>query len=472
MAKSVIVVKKAGQIISGPYVSRLVKEFGRFMGTALVAEGELVVDHKKGKLTEDAVNEVQTAFKDYEIVFYFSDTEMMDEDQQPFEVVADKDTGTKVVVALEGKFEGYTVPKSTHTNEWHCKEDFISKKLPKLFRSANAGLPGLLEELKDPITQQDFSNSWTDRGFISFLTTAEPTISISNKGHVFKQSYAWGDTSNGLNHTEKVVGATTIIDTKAEAKPLSKFELLKLKVAGKPVPAIAADLPAPLKAETAIAAAASAVAGDVYEFVQLPQEAFDKDNRWTNDAKAKWWISEVGYKPDGFKDGKTKIKRTKGTKVGILAPLSAANVDDKKVDPKTLPDMKPVEAPAASTSDVAPKHVLTDNSPIITPRQKIKLHADWMKDAEVIKILGDDYQKMAHDPKRLKEFEDNCQTFYDGMGLSENVWFSFEALMRLGSQDIKALAVYAFNRQNDNVRNDLKVKSILLDPGKKIAHAM
>lgn len=470
--KSVIVIKKAGELITKAYVERLVKEYTSYMGTAIVYENELVIDHQKGKPTVEAVMTLQDSFKDQQIVLVFGDNPaLLPEDMQPFEVLVDKDSDTRVAVALEGNFEGYSVKGSSHTNEYHCKEDFLSKKLPKLFKAANAGLPGLVTELDDPITQQDFSNSWTDRGFITFLTTAGPSTSVFNKGHVFKADYNWGSTSNSLNYVEQTVSKDA---PKSEEKPLTRLQQLQAKMKGVTGAVKAPEAPAPKDLPVETTRTADTVLLDKeFEIVTLPAIAKD----WTNKEKMKWWIDNVGYKPDGFKDLRTKVKRTKGatgalsavgnTKVEDAAtPISAAEAATMKVDPKTLPDKK--EAPEHA-KDTSPKHVTMENMPILSPKQKLTVKNAWMKDAEVLKILDDTYQAVALDPKKLTELEDNYQTFMDGLGLPAKTWLSFDGLMSLGSVELKALAQFAFNAQNRAASSEMKLTSILANPANKIA---
>lgn len=469
--KSVIVIKKPGEIITQAYVQRVVNEYTTYMGTALVYENQLVIDHQKGKPSVEAVMKLQDEFKDLQVVLVFGENKtILDEDMQPFEVLLDKESDTKIALALEGNFEGYTMKGSSHTNEWHCKEEFLAKKLPKLYRAANAGLPGLVTELQDEITQQDLSNSWTDRGFITLLSTAGPALSISNKGHVFKADYNWGSTSNSLNYVEQTVAKT---EAKPGAKPMSALEALRAKMRGekveteKPAPK---DLPAEKPTETSVILPKD----DEYEVVG-PAPA-----NLNNADKIKWWINEVGYKPDRYKKADCKIKRKIGTKVGLLAPLASTNVKEEekpkvaavasamKVDPKTLPDKK--EAPEAA-KDTAPKHVSMENMPILSPRQKINLQKTWMQDEEVVKLLGDNFQALAQDPKKLKDFEDNFQTFKSGMGLPENLWLSFEALGRMGAVEFKALQQYAFNCQNEAIALKIQNNSLLADiipPGRAV----
>lgn len=481
MAKNIVAVKEAGQLIAAEYLDRACKNAG-YLGVASVQDGKLSIAHQGNKPTVDIVQKVQEHFKDSVVMFCFGENvkTQLEEDRLPFLCQLDKAKGDEVAVFLTGSFEGYQVKDSSHIDEFHCFDDFLSKKLPKIYKGAGSDFEEFLKELNDPITQQDLSNSWTNRGFMSFLTSSGKAVTLFNKGNIFVRKYSWGTVSDGLSFEEK---AST---PPKEEKKLSILEkmLAKKEAATASVPAVS-----PPKTDTK-AVIAAAVSGKEFEEVKLPAEAKD----WNNKQKSRWWIGEVGYQPNGYKDLKCTVKRYPGTKQGVLAKLADSNgrlppnvnedsatpitqevveqetkeVHPNKVDPKTLPDKTQKEAPE-NAKDTAPKHVSMDNMPILSPKQKLKLKKDWMQDSEVIKVLGDDFQQMLMHPKNLKELEDNYQSFWDGLG-EERRTLSFEALMKLGTIDLKSLAVLAFNEQNDRVKAEIKLRSIeKANPNLKLA---
>lgn len=460
--RNIIVIRKAGMLINPSYVEKAVKD-ATYMGISFVHDGKLIVDYRKGRPNLQAVMDVQNddQFKDKTIIFNFGENKtILDEDMQPFHIVVDQASGAEVAVFLDGKFDGYTVKNSSHTDEWHCKEDFISHKLKKIFKMANAGLAGLVTELNDPVTQQDFSNSWTNYGFIAMMPSVGEVVHIANKGNIFKGEYPWGVTSYAQGYTEKAV------EEKVEDKPMSILDRLKAKASGK------------MEATPAPAAAPVIPADGEYEEVRLPEEAHEngvpeQKKKWTNKVKSNWWFNEVGYQPEGYKLMNTVVKRYKGTKRGIMAPLAAGNVTDKpekpdlRVDPKTLPDT--TEKVADTITDTSAKHVSVDNLPIIGPKTKLLLRQQWFTDAEVAKTLGDDMKELAYNPKKLKELTENLATFRAGFGLEEDTVFSYEALLKLAAIHPEALAKLCFDEQTAKIGLQIKLKSILLDPAAKIA---
>lgn len=493
MAKNVVAVKSKGFSIAQEYISRACKE-AAYLGVALAQDGKLVIHHEPSKPTVEGVNSILEKFKDSTVVFCFGENTktLLEEDRLPFHIILDKNKGDEVAVFLTGDFQGYEVKNSSHTNEYHCFQDFLEKKLPKIYRGAGSDITEFLKELNDPITQQDLSNSWTNRGFISMLASNGEAVTVFNKGNVFVRPYSWGTVSDGLNYEEKPVTAEA---PKPEEKKLTMMEKLLLKKEGKPIPSeTSVPLVAAPKGDTALSTAlAKAMPGDNWEEVSLPPESHQSKENWTNKQKVQWWVSEVGFKPDGFKDMKTKVRRTKGTKVGLNAPLAATNVvadaatpiteervitdstaqDHKaevktmKVDPKTLPDQK--EAPE-NMKDTSPKHVSMENMPILTPKQKIMMRKEWMADAEIVKVLGDDMQALLIEPKKLKEMEDIYQPFFDSLGLDNKPFLTKEALVKIGTIDINSLATMAFHAQLDAKRLEIQLQSMVkANPSLKLA---
>jgi hypothetical protein len=481
MAKNVVVIKSKGFSIAQEYISRACKEAG-YLGVALTQDGKLLVHHEPKKPTVESVNSVLEKFKDTTVLFCFGENTKtsLEEDRLPFHIVLDKAKGDEVAVFLTGDFQGYEVKGSSHTAEYHCFQDFLEKKLPKIYRGAGGDLSEFLKELNDPITQQDLSNSWTNRGFISMLASNGEAVTVFNKGNVFVRSYEWGTVSDGLGYEEKAEAPP-----KVEEKKLSLLEKMMLKKEGKPIPSEATAsvpaVPAPVQAASAAAIEAAAT-GDMWEEVSLPPEAADNKEKWTNKRKIAWWVSEIGYKPNGYKDMKLKVKRTKGTKRGLLADLADANgelpaivheekveakAETMKVDPKTLPDKK--EAPE-NMKDTSPKHVSMENMPILTPKQKLMMRKEWMADAEVVKVLGDDMQALLIEPKKLKEMEDIYQPFFDSLGLDTRPFLTKETLVKIGTIDINSLATMAFHAQLDAKKAELKLQSLMKsNPSLKLA---
>ena len=503
--KNLIIVKKAGELVHPDYIARAVKEYTTYFGLAASIDGELLVSHARGKKTVDDIVNLQTELQAQSTIMVLGEYDtILDEDMMPYTVnVADN---ISVAIALEGDFQRSGKVKNSHLNEWHCKEEFFKLKLPKLYRAANAGkeldvnskdtfgIPNFLEELNDPVTQIDLQNSWDNRGFISIIAKSGPAIQVWNNGNVFQRQYSWGHVSSGLGYEEKAaeppkkMGLLEELRAKKAAASAVIGEIIEgktdpVKATASPQTAIADKLKEaqakktvlhmPVKTDTAV------VVPDEWETVGPAVGT-------SNTEKKKWWYAQVGYVPEGYKTPACRVRRKKGTTIGENAPKEmlpqpqpVAEVpvsvpedkpDDKKVDPKTLPDQKP--APE-NFKDTSPHNVSMQALPILSPKQKLAISNSWMKDAEVLKLLGDDMKALAFEPKRIKEFEENFPHFADQFGLeSGTLWLTMEALLKLGETDPKALAQYAFNRQNDYGRVQNQLKNVLTDPSKNIASAM
>lgn len=476
--KSVIVIQKAGKNINPAYLSRVFKEYNSYMGAALVADGKLMVA-KNGEAppNQAAVTEITDAFGGTaDIVFTFckADKNILEEDMQPFELLKDEDGKTTLMAGfLDGGFQGYTIPKSSHTDEFHCAQDFLIPKMKKLHKYGN-GLPGLLAELADPITAKDFQNAWTDKGNITLIASEGSPITFSSN-NTQKTVFNWGWTSNSLGYVEQT--EVPKVEKPAEVvaeKPLSMLEKLKLKASGAvtgPAPK-PADLPAEAKTDTSgKAAAVLAEYEQDYEYITLPAEAKD----WVNKKKVEWWTAEVGYKPDGYRDLKLKIKRKKGSKLGVLHALAVTNTKENSPPADTGSVITKEEiATEANTApeptlvkDIYAKHVSSENLPLVTPVMKKKIQTEWMKNAEVLKVLGEDHREM-FDPKLLQHFEETYAGFMDGLGLGnleETAAWNFNMFSELAKVEPQALAVLAFNLRNE------MLKTKLLIPGNKIITA-
>lgn len=473
--KSVTIIQKAKEQINETYLAILCKNFPLYMGLACMHEGKLTSARIKGAPTVATFKQMTEEFGNSTMMFVVGagDGTLLDEDMQPFELLKNKDGELVAVGSLSGDFANHSVVKSSHTNEYHCVQSVLIPKLRKLYKSVGEGIPELIEELKDPVTAADFQHYWGNYGDITILTS-EGVINFTAK-NIRAGDFNWGRTSDALNYKEQTVA-------KVETKELSMLEKLKAKMGGKE-PAAAPDVTGPTTATSTSAAAIVAASEDEFEMVgPAPQDLANKD-------KIQWWVAEVGYKPEGYKLNTTKVKRKKGTKVGVLHALAATNVADAatagtaertapvgtgpqpdvmKVDPKTLPDKKD---PPANGSDTTSKHVSADNLPLISPKQKIELKKGLFADPEVMKILGDDHRATL-DPKLLKTFEDTYHTFTDGMGIGEldqTMNWPFELYNKLGVADVKALAILAFNYRNEMYKTKVKLRSILADPANKIA---
>lgn len=475
--KSVIVVQRPGEKIAAAYVNILCKDFPTYMGVAAVENGKLVTTAVRGPPKPEQFEEITKALGSSHIAFTVGKAghDFLDEDMQPYVLLRNKDGDPICVGLFDGNFEGYSVVKSTHIDEYHLVNDVLIPKMKKIYKLVDEKIVDLIAELKDPdgFSNGFFNNCWTNRGNITLFTAEADPITFSGGNLIKEGKFNWGWTSDAFNYKEQ-----TVAKTEAE-KPMSMLEKLKAKAASTAAAVTAVTGPVEeKKTETAIETVAKVM--EEYEDVRLPAEADAAGDRWPNKRRVEWWVTEIGYKPEGYKERSTVVKRKKGTKMGLLHPLLAEKAKEEAIA-KGQATPLPAEnnAPAASSgaSEAVVEHVkdtsvknnvTTAYMPILSPKQKINLKTSWLKDAEMVKILGDDYKEM-NDPKLLKEMEENYATFWDGLGLTEEIALSFEAICKLGEADLKALAVYAFNKQNEATKVKIKLRSIIADPKQRIA---
>ena len=482
--KSVIILQKPNEHVHPTYAAIMCKDFPSYFGVAAIQGGKIVTEIVKGTPKPEAFADVSEVFGKNWMAFALGKAgqDILEEDIQPFELLKDKDGQVIAVGFFDGQFEGYTQPKSSHIDEYHLVNDVLIPKLKKIYRSVGGGIPELIEELNDPVTKQDFNNCWTHRGNITIFTAEGPPITFTGQ-NIYKADFNWGWTSNAGNYKEQTVAK---VEPKADAEaPLTLRQKLLAKAGLKQqngattIVDVKTDVIGPVKPTLTSAAAINAVMEE-YEDVRLPADA----NNWVNKKKIEYWIGEIGYKPEGYKDLKTTAKRRKGTKMGVLHPLFSEKAKEEAVakgqaTPLVVDNNAPaasVEAPMINTEavndhvkDTSIKNVTTAYMPIISPKQKAGLRTSWMKDAEVVKVLGDDF-KATIDPKELKGFEETFPTFWSGFGIEGGSRpLSYEAYVKLGECDPRALAKLAWDNQNDALRLQLKVTSISANPNHKLA---
>lgn len=487
--ENVIVIQPGGKKIAEAYLKKVVAKYTTYMGAALIYDNKMVVSKAKGAPTLEAIADIQSAFPDNTIVFTFGqgDKDIFDEDMQPFEVLKNDAGETIVIACLEGGFQGYSVVKSTHTDEFHCVQDFITPKLKKLAKSAGGDLKGLIEELSDPITQKDFANSWTDRGNITLLTVEGPPITFSS-GNDAKAQYTNFWTSNSLGHMEQV-GATEEKKVAAPVvpdKPLTLLQKLKLKAGKAPTvdppledrPDFLYEAVAPGKTDTAIDAGkpkASEVSG---EWIKPPTDVN------TNQKLSDWYMAKVGYKPQKYKTrpqvwltSERKAELTAGTAKPIPSSDLKAMVTAHPAAGDAASPLPPSEQLAASQQDKTtdqPAAMSGEALPMLSPRVKKSIADGWMKTPEVLKILGEDHS-VVFDPKRMVEFENKFATFADHFGLGSldtTANWPYSMFLSLGKDHVEALAVLAFNLRNEMLKAKLanpNVKLMLPSNRQKVA---
>lgn len=471
---AIIVIQKAGEEITPAYLERVFKEYGTYMGVAAVDDkGKLAVSSAKGKPGVDLVKAVTAEYGKKTIVFSFgkADNAILDEDMQPFPVLKDKDGSTMMAAFLDGGFEGYSVVKSTHTDEYHAVLDFIRPKVEKIYKYANMEkLDGLIAELAEPVTAKDFQNAWTNRGNITlFCADAEPITFQSN--NIQQGKFNWGWTSHAMGYKEQTVVKSEAAPAVVE-KPLTMLEKLQAKMRGEAAPEVKtpdAKVTAPPPTSTVIH---KQEISDELEKVG-PAPSMTKDGaRMTNQMKHDWWMAEVGYVPEAYKKDRCVVQRKKGTKIGVLAALAkpqdvATPISNEEIKAAAATSMAAPQPDPVHTKDTSVKNVMTaEVMPILSPKQKLKVQTEWMKSGTVEKVLGDDMKK-TFDPKLLKTFEENYQTFTDGLGvgdLDNTMGLSFEQIKGLGAVDLHALAVFAFNCRNERFAFKMQLEQVLANP--------
>lgn len=504
-ARYVTVVKKAGHLINEQYLDKLVEKQTAFIGAAVVVEGKMTVMRERVKPTKQAIIDIMTMFKDHYVIFSVGENVLLDDDMQPFEVLANAERETIAIACLDGDFDGYSVVDSAHASEYHVIQDFFLPKMKKILKIAQGEVKGVLEELNDETTKKDFANSWMNRGSITFMLTEGDPITLQ-AGNVFKGEFNWGYTSNSFGHVEQTISATETKAVIAEPeKPLSMADKMRA-AAGKLKDNI---IPGKTSAPDVVAENGTSRTGNTVLSNSLTGEGqwVKPDATLVNKKDLeKWYMDRLGAKPQGYrkspriwqkKDGsysmhgpdgmqalsahamaaqnsQTQADRTADTlaTAGTAEPReiprqqsSTGGINDipKKGKETVMPQNSPQPA-VTQTKNVSTQHIPPAKTtpaqvnmemlPLISPDQKKKVEEGFFKNAEVMRIIGEDGSNIFN-PKLLKTLEAKFPNFAESFGIGtmdQVLGWPVELFVRLGDVEVRTLAKLAYDLKQENLR--------------------
>lgn len=383
MRQSVIVVKKAGQLVPSDFIENILKSCQGASGYAVQAindDGEtpeLVTDVLDRSPTVEEVNDLQKAYQKYPIMFWFGQGEFSTESLQPFALHMDEHPF--IAYCIEGDFPRYAKPGEPETEEYYLHHDLITPSIMKAFKySVNAeGDPDLEKfdaELRDPTVTQNLLNTIAHRGAINFVPLTGEMISIGK--NELGGEYEWGFTSNKFGY-----GDVASPVTKPEASKKTGWWGKKAAATAPEAPVentekppIIVNQPADTPPETE-----TKVEG-YYETLTIPTNLGAKDK--------KIWIRKV----TGASDLPTGWRQMKSIQVFRAGPKPAdvKTVLEKKQEPvKDLKDIgkarehtaetkTPAEATKPKTGmDVASSSEVFRNT--LTKSEKEKLETDLIR---------------------------------------------------------------------------------------------
>ena len=403
-----IVIKDGDALIPDDALQVFFKKFSKGSALAFASEGTLEMSATRSAYTsmEEAlkdINDVQCPLKKETLVYYFTNypDKLMDEDVQPYIILADKDEKGEVdplmVAIIDGAVsDSFEPDASGHTREYMAVNSYLAPKLQKLYAACGEDLENLWKELSDPIVKRELISAlFDDTGDLVLLDATGEVRNLSYKSQ--EKDFPWGWVSDPCGYGE-VPDKGTIDQS---IKDAGKSVLQNIKAKG---------VLATLKA--GVAAAATSVP------VVKPDTATEPSMVWvrppkhvrsgSNNQKSKWYDQRVAVRPGNWKDCPP-----------ILLSVERATKEALEVvkqPDKALPDG--VHA-VPDKKDTTPHHIPDPSSPIVVipPAQQAYVVDEFLKSASIKKHLDANSQAIPN-PAEMSSEESKRPTFCDKAGLS------------------------------------------------------
>lgn len=223
MNKGLIVATKASQTIPDGAIIKILGEYTTGFGFATVAENEsgdgmhvetLFVSSAEYPY-EETLRQILADCMDQRTLFYFVQNDaLLEEDQQPFEVIKEDDQ-TMVVVALEGDFSQFEQEGSAHTNAYHALKEFVDSEIKLRVEQCGGDVAKLSTLLEAPGTRNSWRSVLLPKGAAAVLDSDGQIVTFSAKGAEV-QEYDWGWTSKNLLAASPVVKEEPKVETTAK----------------------------------------------------------------------------------------------------------------------------------------------------------------------------------------------------------------------------------------------------------------
>lgn len=331
----------------------------------------------------DPFMDVQEIFKSNPMVMLFHTYKPpLEEDQQPFELLSDKDDKDVCVGFAVGDYPTYVKKDSSHTPAFHAMVEGVRPKLLETYDICGGDVGDFADEISGKVFTRKIEDIGTNTKIVLMLTSSKVNGYIKDDGTAGKT--VWGFTTNMLSPPEAAkeepqqVGKTMVERlANAMGRPAKTNKDAKAGSAPVTAPAVAPEKvhpPSGTKEEG--------------EWLTCPAHISGNKNR------RNWWRNKIGYKPDGCeaKDFKFFFKKqpdpmaTSSNKaieaaraaVGDAAPQTIPKPDEKR----TTPD-QPIEVPTRPTVPAV------EPTRLIPPENLKNLKMAFLKLPTVIKLLDD-----------------------------------------------------------------------------------
>lgn len=424
--KTLLVVRHPGKTPDKALLEHVLKEYPTATGMAVAENGTLQADGYKEAATADAVLEVCGRYPNSPIVMSFCNfpEKFKDDDIPPFIVLGEKDNPSLVLFA-EGDFANYKKDNSEHSEAFFAFFEYIRPLLKKMEMQFGGDVKKVLQELKDPLTQQNFKNLISGTGSLAFFSKFGEVCSIVKQP--MQMGYEWGWISNP--HGFKAAVAET-----PEKKSLFAFGKSKAKAEEPPPPAPEPSKEEPKKEEKQPVVeppvkeeeTRKLVEGDPMNPICLVQAPATCDSK---NKKRDFYRAWLPFAMESVKDRpaiEINFKNIKGAEKLNLAQLPPG-ISVKPLAGKTataLPKTKDQEQPRQHVSPTENKVETvkketdkTGDDLVLTADQKLAIDT-WMRRHEVGKEFVDNNQTLIVDPAEIQKMEKQLPKFTEQMGIT------------------------------------------------------
>jgi hypothetical protein len=203
MSSGTIVVVKPGHKMDPEYRVKLLEENPIHVNVAVTdkktVEVQSINSNELDLLT--SLSAVEEAFKDHLLIVRASNEEVVSGEEQPFELIIDKEGKPLLVAFVEGEFTKYASPEATLSPEATFVENWLADKVNTMYASCGRDIHKLMNLLDVASFQEEARKHMEPRGVVVFFSTDNSVVYLAKSNGNFGK-FDWGEVSNTHGYTE------------------------------------------------------------------------------------------------------------------------------------------------------------------------------------------------------------------------------------------------------------------------------
>lgn len=205
--KGQLLIARAGFIVPEPLIAKSIPLFGNAWGGAIAEGGWLDVFHKEEPPTVASVMALQTTCLDNNLVMWLGSGEKFQKDDyQPYTLISRKNEEQLdepwLVGFAEGDFTSSFKKGSNRPNEFFYMNTLLRPKVNKILGHLNGDFEGLMNEIQDPTSYEDYASAFGDRGVLVLLSKDDVIHLIMKDESGNHINADWGFASQSLEAPE------------------------------------------------------------------------------------------------------------------------------------------------------------------------------------------------------------------------------------------------------------------------------